>query len=40
MEFREDNFLTSANLCRWIIDFKELQMGKQVRAHIVLGVNP
>jgi hypothetical protein len=30
MMFKEDNFLTSANLCRWIIDFKEIQLGKQV----------
>jgi len=30
MMFKEDTFLTSANLCRWIIDFHEIQMGKQV----------
>jgi serine/threonine protein kinase len=30
MMFKEDNFLTSANLCRWVIDFKDLQLGKQV----------
>jgi hypothetical protein len=30
MMFKEDTFLTSANLCRWIIDFQEIQMGKQV----------
>jgi hypothetical protein len=30
MAFKEDNFLTSANLCRWIIDFSEIQMGKQI----------
>jgi hypothetical protein len=34
MMFKEDNFLTSANLCRWIIDFKEIQLGKQVRVAI------
>jgi len=28
--FKEDAFLTSANLCRWIIDFKEIQLGKQL----------
>lgn len=28
--FKEDNFLTSANLCRWVIDFKEIQLGKQL----------
>jgi hypothetical protein len=26
----EDRFLTSANLCRWVINFHEIQMGKQV----------
>jgi hypothetical protein len=30
MMFKEDTFLTSANLCRWIIDFGEVQMGKQI----------
>jgi hypothetical protein len=30
MHLKEDNFLTSANLCRWIIDFGEIQVGKQV----------
>lgn len=30
MMFKEDTFLTSANLCRWIIDFHEIQVGKQV----------
>jgi hypothetical protein len=30
MKFKEDTFLTSANLCRWIIDFSEIQMGKQI----------
>jgi hypothetical protein len=33
MMFKEDNFLTSANLCRWIIDFNEIALGKQVRSH-------
>jgi serine/threonine protein kinase len=28
--YREDAFLASANLCRWIIDFHEIQVGKQV----------
>jgi hypothetical protein len=28
--FKEDNFLTSANLCRWVIDFNEIALGKQV----------
>ena len=31
MMFQEDNFLTSANLCRWVIDFNEIALGKQVR---------
>ncbi len=30
MAFKEDHYLTSANLCRWIIDFSEIQLGKQV----------
>ncbi len=30
MAFKEDHFLTSANLCRWIIDFSEIQLGKQI----------
>jgi serine/threonine protein kinase len=30
MMFKEDNFLTSANLCRWVIDFNEVQLGRQV----------
>lgn len=30
MVFKEDTFLTSANLCRWIIDYGEIQVGKQV----------
>jgi hypothetical protein len=29
----EDNFLTSANLCRWVIDFDDLHLGMQV--HLV-----
>jgi hypothetical protein len=32
MMFQEDNFLTSANLCRWVIDFNEIALGKQVHA--------
>ena len=31
MLFKEDNYLTSANLCRWVIDYKEIALGKQVR---------
>jgi hypothetical protein len=31
MLFKEDQFLTSANLCRWVIDFKEVQIGDQVK---------
>jgi hypothetical protein len=31
MAYKEDHFLTSANLCRWVIDFKEIQLGDQVR---------
>ncbi len=27
MAFMEDYYLTSANLCRWIIDFSEIQLG-------------
>jgi len=27
---REDAFLTSANLARWIINFKQLELGKQI----------
>jgi len=27
---REESFLASANLCRWIINYKEIQLGKQV----------
>nr|WIL05220.1 serine/threonine kinase [Pithovirus mammoth] len=30
MMFKEDTFLTSANLCRWIIDFNEISLGKQI----------
>jgi hypothetical protein len=30
MMFKEDNFLTSANLCRWVIDFNEIALGQQV----------
>jgi hypothetical protein len=31
MAFKEDNFLTSANLCRWIIDYNEItQSGTQL----------
>jgi serine/threonine protein kinase len=30
MQFKEDTFLTSANLCRWIIDFGDIQLGKQI----------
>ncbi len=30
MQFQEDHFLTSANLCRWIIDFSEIQLSGQV----------
>jgi hypothetical protein len=30
MMFQEDRFLTSANLCRWVIDFNEIALGKQV----------
>jgi hypothetical protein len=30
MMFKEDNFLTSANLCRWVIDFGEVQLGRQI----------
>ncbi|BCS82726.1 putative serine/threonine-protein kinase [Cotonvirus japonicus] len=28
----EDNFLTSANMCRWIINYNEIQIGKQIGA--------
>jgi hypothetical protein len=30
--FKEDTFLTSANLCRWIIDYHEISIGQQVRS--------
>jgi hypothetical protein len=30
MLFQEDHSLASAHLCRWIIDFKEVQLGDQV----------
>jgi hypothetical protein len=30
LKYKEDTFLTSANLCRWVIDFQEVQLGKQV----------
>jgi serine/threonine protein kinase len=30
LHFAEDAFLTSANLCRWIIDYNEIRMGAQV----------
>jgi hypothetical protein len=30
MLFKEDNYLTSANLCRWVIDYREIALGKQV----------
>jgi serine/threonine protein kinase len=30
MQFKEDTYLTSANLCRWVIDFHEVQLGKQI----------
>jgi hypothetical protein len=35
MAFKEDNFLTSANLCRWILDFNEVLLGKQVSASVL-----
>jgi hypothetical protein len=28
----EDRFLNSANLCRWVINFNEVHMGKQARV--------
>jgi hypothetical protein len=39
MAYKEDHFLTSANLCRWVIDFKEIAMGEQVHypAHQLLN---
>ncbi len=30
MTFQEDNYLTSANMCRWVIDYNELTIGSQV----------
>jgi serine/threonine protein kinase len=30
MEFHEDRFLTSANMCRWIINFEDIHLGKQI----------
>jgi serine/threonine protein kinase len=30
MMFQEDNFLTSANLCRWVLDYNEIAIGKQI----------
>lgn len=30
LTFKEDTFLTSANLCRWVIDFNDISIGKQV----------
>jgi serine/threonine protein kinase len=30
MAFKEDTFLTSANMVRWVIDFDEIVLGKQV----------
>jgi serine/threonine protein kinase len=30
MEFKEDTFLTSANMVRWVVDFKEIALGRQV----------
>jgi hypothetical protein len=30
LKYKEDNFLTSANLCRWIVDFGEIMLSKQV----------
>jgi hypothetical protein len=32
MTFKEDNFLMSANLCRWVIDYHDISIGKQARA--------
>jgi hypothetical protein len=34
MAFKEDNFLTSANLCRWVIDYNDISIGKQARADL------
>lgn len=30
IKFKEDAFLTSANLCRWVIDYNEIALGKQL----------
>jgi hypothetical protein len=30
LAFAEDSSLTSANLCRWIVDYNEMQVGKQI----------
>ncbi len=30
MTCKEDLYLTSANLCRWIIEYSEIQLGKQI----------
>ncbi len=30
LKFKEDSFLTSANLCRWVIDFNEIALGRQI----------
>jgi serine/threonine protein kinase len=30
LAYNEDHFLTSANLCRWIINFEDIQIGQQV----------
>ena len=27
---REDSYLTSANLCRWVINYKQLQIEKKI----------
>jgi hypothetical protein len=35
MAFKEDQFLTSANLCRWVIDFKVVQLGDQVSLSLL-----
>ncbi len=28
--YQEDKFLTSANLCRWIIDYSQIKIDRQV----------
>ena len=30
LAYQEDHFLTSANMCRWIINFEDIQLGRQV----------